>query len=62
MAASGINKRGLDSLIILGHGQSGITATIVFDGINPKMAEALILLGKECRLWMLAGVCKGCPT
>jgi hypothetical protein len=27
----------------------------VFEGVSPNMVESLILLGEECRLWMLVG-------
>jgi hypothetical protein len=48
MAASGITKRGLNSLIILGAWTIwNHRNKCVFDGINPNMAEALILLEEE---------------
>jgi hypothetical protein len=55
-ATSGLTRKGLNSLIILGawviwkHRNR-----CVFDGASPNMVEALILLGEECRLWMMVG-------
>jgi hypothetical protein len=57
MAVSGITKRRLNSLIILGAWTIWNNRNkCVFDGINPNMAEALILLREEHRLWMMVGV------
>jgi hypothetical protein len=48
MAASGITKRGLNSLIILGAWTIwNHRNKCAFDEINPNMAEALILLEEE---------------
>jgi hypothetical protein len=56
MAASGITKRGLNSLVILGAWTIwNHRNKCVFDGINPNMAEALILLEEERQLWMTLG-------
>ena len=56
MITSGLIGKGLNSLIILGawiiwnHRNR-----CVFDGVNPNMAEALILAGEERRHWTMAG-------
>jgi hypothetical protein len=56
LATSGLTRRGLNSLIILG----GWTIwnhcnRCVFDGASPSMVEILILAGEERRQWMIAG-------
>jgi hypothetical protein len=57
MATSEITKPGLNSLIILGAWTIwNHRNKCVFDGVNPNMAEALIMLGEECRFWMMADV------
>jgi hypothetical protein len=56
MATSGLTKRGLNSLIILGawtiwnHRNKSVS-----EGASPNMVESLTLLGEERCLWMLAG-------
>jgi hypothetical protein len=55
-ATSGLTRKGLNSLIILGawviwkHRNR-----FVFNGASPSMVEALILLEEERHLWMTAG-------
>jgi hypothetical protein len=55
-ATSGLTRKGLNSLIILGawviwkHRNR-----CVFDGASPNMVEALVLLGEERHLRMMAG-------
>jgi hypothetical protein len=53
-ATSGLTKKGLNSLTILGAWTIwNHRNQCVFDGANPCMAEALILASEERRLWMM---------
>jgi hypothetical protein len=57
MATSGLTKRGLNSLIILGAWTIwNHRNKCAFERASPNMVESLTLLGEERRLWMLAGV------
>jgi hypothetical protein len=56
LATSGLTRRGLNSLIILGAWTIwNHRNKCVFDGASPSMVEILILAGEERRQWMIAG-------
>jgi hypothetical protein len=56
LATSGLTRRGLNSLIILGAWTIwNHRNKCVFDGANPSMVEILILAGEEQRQWMIDG-------
>jgi hypothetical protein len=55
ITTSGLTKKCLDSLTILGAWMIwNHRNRCVFDGANPNMGETLALLGEERRLWMMA--------
>jgi hypothetical protein len=56
MATSGLTRRGLNSLIILGAWTIwNHRNKCVFYGANPSMMKILILAGEEQRQWMIVG-------
>jgi hypothetical protein len=56
LATSGLTRRGLNSLIILGAWTIwNHRNRCVFDGASPSMVKILIQAGEDQRQWMIAG-------